>query len=154
MTVRPTAARTEQEQFPGAGVAFYHFYDSDGNNKFYKSIESAIARTMNPTSIINAYVDTAGAGGYFNLEGDEFRLIPEENDPQRNALTQFVYDIDGVYTNVRSNLTNPAGYVAGVALIEKASGAKATVYTHNPEMDTPVLCRLMVQITIRSLFKC
>jgi hypothetical protein len=27
--------------------------------------------------------------------------------------------------------------VAGVALIEKASDAKATVYTHNPEMDTP-----------------
>ena len=133
----PNSSIILNSNFLVPGVAFYHFYDSDGNNKFYKSIESATARTMNPTSIINAYVDTAGAGGYFNLEGDEFRLIPEENDPQRNALTQFVYDIDGVYTNVRSNLTNPAGYVAGVALIEKASGAKATVYTHNPEMDTP-----------------
>ena len=50
------------------------------------------------------------------------------------------------------NLTNPAGYVAGVALIEKASGAKATVYT-KPGMDTPVLCHLMVQVTIRS-FSC
>ena len=134
----PNSSIILNSNFLVPGVAFYHFYDSDGNNKFYKSIESATARTMNPTSIINAYVDTAGAGGYFNLEGDEFRLIPEENDPQRNALTQFVNDIDGVYTNVRSNLTNPAGYVAGVALIEKASGAKATVYTHNPEeMDTP-----------------
>jgi len=135
----PNSSIILNSNFLVPGVAFYHFYDSDGNNKFYKSIESATARTMNPTSIINAYVDTAGAGGYFNLEGDEFRLIPEENDPQRNALTQFVYDIDGVYTNVRSNLTNPAGYVAGVALIEKASGAKATatVYTHNPGMDTP-----------------
>ena len=133
----PNSSIILNSNFLVPGVAFYHFYDSDGNNKFYKSIESATARTMNPTSIINAYVDTAGAGGYFNLEGDEFRLIPEENDPQRNALTQFVNDIDGVYTNVRSNLTNPAGYVAGVALIEKASGAKATVYTHNPGMDTP-----------------
>ena len=134
----PNSSIILNSNFLVPGVAFYHFYDSDGNNKFYKSIESATARTMNPTSIINAYVDTAGAGGYFNLEGDEFRLIPEENDPQRNALTQFVNDIDGVYTNVRSNLTNPAGYVAGVALIEKASDAKATVYTHNPEeMDTP-----------------
>lgn len=133
----PNSSIILNSNFLVPGVAFYHFYDSDGNNKFYKSIESATARTMNPTSIINAYVDTAGAGGYFNLEGDEFRLIPEENDPQRNALTQFVYDIDGVYTNVSSNLTNPAGYVAGVALIEKASGAKATVYTHNPGMDTP-----------------
>lgn len=133
----PNSSIILNSNFLVPGVAFYHFYDSDGNNKFYKSIESATARTMNPTSIINAYVDTAGAGGYFNLEGDEFRLIPEENDPQRNALTQFVYDIDGVYTNVRSNLTNPAGYVAGVALIEKASGARATVYTHNPGMDTP-----------------
>ena len=133
----PNSSIILNSNFLVPGVAFYHFYDSDGNNKFYKSIESATARTMNPTSIINAYVDTAGAGGYFNLEGDEFRLIPEENDPQRNALTQFVNDIDGVYTNVRSNLTNPAGYVAGVALIEKASDAKATVYTHNPGMDTP-----------------
>ncbi len=133
----PNSSIILNSNFLVPGVAFYHFYDSDGNNKFYKSIESATARTMNPTSIINAYVDTAGAGGYFNLEGDEFRLIPEENDPQRNALTQFVNDIDGVYTNVRSNLTNPAGYVAGVALIEKASDAKATVYTHKPGMDTP-----------------
>ena len=122
------------------GVAFYNFFDgpdpASRSDKYYKSVESVTSRTENPVAIINAYVDPDG-DIYYNQDGDEFALLGVNVDDQREAVILFIKDLaDGVYTNIRTNLTEPAGYVAGVALIEKETGGgsgNATVYTHEPE---------------------
>ena len=122
------------------GVAFYNFFDSpdpaDRSDKYYKSVESITSRTENPVALINAYMDPAGSI-YYNQDGDEFALMGVNVDDQREAVILFIKDLaGGVYTNIRTNLTEPAGYVAGVALVEKETGGapgSATVYTHEPE---------------------
>jgi len=122
------------------GVAFYNFFDSDWNDMFYKSAESVTARTEKPVAIINSYMDPDGRV-YYNQDGDEFRLMPEDIDSQRKAVIRFIDGIEaGVYTNIRSSLSAPEGYVAGVALIEKETGGTpgpATVYTHESDGDGP-----------------
>lgn len=144
------------------GVAFYHFFSNADpatrSDKFYRSIESVTARTSRPASLLNSYAYYAQEDLdeeeeefdiFYNQDGDEFRLIDQENDPQRKALTKFIDDIGGVYTNVMSSLTEPAGYVAGTALIEKEIEREedrdvATVYTHNPSAgETPGAVALM-----------
>jgi hypothetical protein len=144
------------------GVAFYHFFSNADpatrSDKFYRSIESVTARTSRPASLLNSYAYYAQEDLdeeeeefdiFYNQDGDEFRLIDQENDPQRKALTKFIDDIGGVYTNVMSSLTEPAGYVAGTALIEKEIEIEedrdvATVYTHNPSAgETPGAVALM-----------
>jgi len=122
------------------GVAFYNFFDSPDpagrSDKYYKSVESITSRTENPVALINAYMDPAGSI-YYNQDGDEFALMGVDVDDQREAVILFIKDLaGGVYTNIRTNLTEPAGYVAGVALVEKETGGapgSATVYTHEPE---------------------
>lgn len=117
------------------GVAFYNFFDSPDpagrTDKFYKSAESVTSRTEKPVTIVNAYIDPAG-DIYYNKEGDEFALMGVDIDLQRAAVIDFVNSIrDGIYTNIKTDLTDPAGYVAGVALVEKGSGS-AIVYTSEP----------------------
>lgn len=122
------------------GVAFYNFFDSPDpagrSDKYYKSVESITSRTQNPVALINAYMDPAGSI-YYNQDADEFALMGVNVDDQREAVILFIKDLEGgVYTNIRTNLTEPAGYVAGVALVEKETGGapgSATVYTHEPE---------------------
>lgn len=125
------------------GVAFYNFFDSpdpaDRRNKYYKSVESVTSRTEKPVAIINAYLDSAG-NIYYNQEGDEFALMAVNEDEvniddQAKAIIRFINSLEGgVYTNIRTRLTEPAGYVAGVALVEKETGG-AIVYTRRPNID-------------------
>ncbi len=141
----PNSSIILNSNFLVPGVAFYNFYDSADPagriDKFYKSVESITSRTANPASILNAYLGESATESYYNQDGDEFNLIGTELDPQKLALVNFVYDIGGVYTNVKTVLSNPEGDVAGVALIEKHTGApgtpKATVYTYEPNEHTP-----------------
>jgi len=122
------------------GVAFYNFFDgpdpASRSDKYYKSVESVTSRTENPVAIINAYMDPSGHI-YYNQDGDEFALIEADVNEQTKAVIRFIDDLGtGVYTNIRTDLTEPTGYVAGVALIEKETGGgsgNATVYTHEPE---------------------
>lgn len=122
------------------GVAFYNFFDgpdpASRSDKYYKSVESVTSRTENPVAIINAYMDPSGHI-YYNQDGDEFALIEADVNEQTKAVIRFIDDLGtGVYTNIRTDLTEPTGYVAGVALIEKETGGgsgNATVYTHKPE---------------------
>jgi len=122
------------------GVAFYNFFNSSDPasrlDKFYKSVESATSRTEKPSSILGAYVDSGGTDIYYNQDGDEFRLTEESVDNQRRKLVNFINSIGGVYTNIITNLSEPGGYVAGIALVEKQSG-KATIYASNPSSELP-----------------
>jgi hypothetical protein len=126
------------------GVAFYNFFlhpDPGAPDVYYKSIESVTSRVTMPAPMISAYTDPSGSIELYNKEGDEFRLIDDEYHTQRNALVNYILGIGGgVYTNIGTNLSEPAGFVAGVALVEKMSGGtsdRATVYTHDPDESWP-----------------
>ena len=133
------------------GVAFYNFFDSpdpaDRRDKYYKSAESVTSRTQNPVAIINAYVGPAG-DIYYNQDGDEFALLGIDIGVQTRAVIRFINDVDGgVFTNIRSSLTEPSGYVAGVALVEKETGGtsgKATVYTREEEINETGAAKALV----------
>jgi len=148
---RPNSIIRLNSNFIVPGVAFHNFFDSDDpdsrRDKYYKSAESVTSRTENPVAIINAYVDPAG-DIYYNQDGDEFALLGIDIGVQTRAVIRFINDVDGgVFTNIRSSLTEPSGYVAGVALVEKETGGtsgKATVYTREEEINETGAAKALV----------
>ncbi|HEX2947243.1 MAG TPA: hypothetical protein VHT96_14965 [Clostridia bacterium] len=117
------------------GVAFYEFDSGKtGEYRYYKSAESVSARTTSPTAIFYAYFyDGSGTlhDTFTSSENVDFDLITptDEINNKRKALDNFFGTNSNIRTNITTDLTEPDGYVAGVALIQHGGGADADLYT-------------------------
>ncbi len=142
---------TIDSNFVVPGVAFYEFDGGKddqfkfGDKYYYKSAESISARTTSPTAIISAYYydeDTSETpySTFKNSEDVDLDLITPgsesgtesgtgEINKKREALVSFFGTNDNIRTNIKTDLTVPNGYVAGVALLQSGRDTDAQLYT-------------------------
>lgn len=171
---------TIDSNFVVPGVAFYEFDGgpdwltaSPDGKYYYKSAESISARTTSPTAIISAYyydgTSETPYGTFKNSEDIDLDLITpdkktgeesgedsgtNEINKKKEALVSFFGSKGNIRTNIKTELSGPNGYVAGVALLQNKGDMNAQLYASAlPETATGTASGILLPNSTQYLAK-